>query len=69
LAVRDFSDAFLDAYIEEAGDKILASVGCYQLEGLGSHLFESLDGDYFSTLGMPLLQLLQALREHGGLVT
>ncbi|MBT5157685.1 MAG: septum formation inhibitor Maf [Rhodobiaceae bacterium] len=69
LAVRDFSDAFLDAYIEEAGDKILASVGCYQLEGLGSHLFESLDGDYFSTLGMPLLPLLQALREHGGLVT
>jgi septum formation protein len=67
LAVRDFSDAFLDAYLEQAGESILASVGCYQLEGLGSHLFDSLDGDYFSTLGLPLLPLLQALRDHGGL--
>jgi septum formation protein len=67
LAVRDFSDAFLDAYLEQAGESILASVGCYQLEGLGSHLFDSLDGDYFSTLGLPLLPLLQALRDHGSL--
>jgi septum formation protein len=67
LVVRDFSDAFLDAYLEQAGESILASVGCYQLEGLGSHLFDSLDGDYFSTLGLPLLPLLQALRDHGGL--
>jgi septum formation protein len=67
LEVRDFSDAFLDAYLEQAGESILASVGCYQLEGLGSHLFDSLDGDYFSTLGLPLLPLLQALRDHGGL--
>jgi len=67
LVVRDFSDAFLDAYLEQAGESILASVGCYQLEGLGSHLFDSLDGDYFSTLGLPLLPLLQALRDHGSL--
>jgi septum formation protein len=69
LEVRDFSDAFLDAYLEQAGESILASVGCYQLEGLGSHLFDSLDGDYFSTLGLPLLPLLQALRDHGGLAS
>lgn len=69
LVVRDFSDAFLDAYLEQAGESILASVGCYQLEGLGSHLFDSLDGDYFSTLGLPLLPLLQALRDHGGLAS
>jgi septum formation protein len=67
LSVRDFSDAFLDAYLEEAGDKILASVGCYQLEGLGAHLFDAIDGDYFSTLGLPLLPLLAALRAYGGL--
>lgn len=68
LHVRDFSDDFLDAYLHEAGDKILASVGCYQLEGLGAHLFEQIDGDYFATLGLPLLPLLQGLRAHGGLV-
>lgn len=68
LAVRNFSDAFLDAYLEEAGETILASVGCYQLEGLGAHLFDTIDGDYFSTLGLPLLPVLQALREHGGLL-
>ena len=67
LSVRDFSDAFLDTYIEEAGDAILASVGCYQLEGLGAHLFDAIEGDYFSTLGLPLLPLLAALRVHGGL--
>jgi len=68
LSVRDFSDAFLEAYLEEAGPRILSSVGCYQLEGLGSHLFEQIDGDYFATLGLPLLPLLAALRAHGGLV-
>ena len=68
LTVRDFSDSFLDAYLEEAGDAIFASVGCYQLEGLGSQLFSAIEGDYFSTLGLPLLPLLAALRQHGGLV-
>lgn len=68
LNVRDFSDAFLEAYLEEAGPRILSSVGCYQLEGLGAHLFEQIDGDYFATLGLPLLPLLAALRAHGGLV-
>lgn len=68
LTMRDFSDAFLDADLDEAGDAILASVGCYQLEGLGAHLFSQIDGDYFATLGLPLLPLLDGLREHGGLV-
>lgn len=68
LTMRDFSDVFLDAYLAAAGDTILASVGCYQLEGLGAHLFDRIDGDYFATLGLPLLPLLEALRRHGGLV-
>ena len=68
LTMRDFSDAFLDAYLAAAGDAILSSVGCYQLEGLGAHLFSEIDGDYFSILGLPLLPLLQGLRAHGGLV-
>ena len=65
--MRDFSDDFLQAYLDEAGPQILNSVGCYQLEGLGAHLFTHIDGDYFATLGLPLLPLLQALRVHGGL--
>lgn len=67
LTMRDFSDDFLQAYLDEAGPQILNSVGCYQLEGLGAHLFTHIDGDYFATLGLPLLPLLQALRVHGGL--
>lgn len=67
LTMRDFSDAFLDLYLAEAGAAILASVGCYQLEGLGAHLFSHIDGDYFATLGLPLLPLLDGLRAHGGL--
>ena len=67
LSMRDFSGAFLDSYLEAAGEAVLASVGAYQLEGLGAHLFDAIDGDYFAILGMPLLPLLQALRVHGGL--
>lgn len=67
LTVRDFSDEFLARYLREAGDAILSSVGCYQLEGLGAQLFERIDGDYFAVLGLPLLPLLAALRAHGGL--
>jgi septum formation protein len=68
LTMRDFSDDFLDAYLAQAGEQILSSVGCYQLEGLGAHLFSHIDGDYFSILGLPLLPLLDGLRAHGGLV-
>lgn len=65
LTMRDFSDAFLDDYLAQAGEAILASVGCYQLEGLGVTLFERIEGDYFTILGLPLLSLLAALREQG----
>lgn len=67
LTMRDFSDDFLDEYLAAAGEAILASVGAYQLEGLGAHLFEAIDGDYFAILGLPLLPLLGALRQYGGL--
>ncbi|MDQ0396054.1 Maf family protein [Labrys monachus] len=65
LAMRDFSDAFLDAYLERAGEAILSSVGCYHLEGLGVTLFDAIDGDYFTILGLPLLALLADLRRNG----
>ena len=68
LTMRDFSAHFLDAYLAQAGEAILSSVGCYQLEGLGVHLFADIDGDYFSILGLPLLPLLGGLRAHGGLL-
>ncbi len=64
LAMRSFSDAFLDAYLAAAGDAALASVGAYQLEGIGAQLFSRIDGDYFGILGLPLLPLLDFLRQH-----
>lgn len=65
LKMRAFSDAFLDDYLARAGDNVLRSVGAYQLEGPGAQLFERVEGDYFSVLGLPLLPLLAFLREHG----
>lgn len=65
LKMRAFSDAFLDDYLERVGTAALASVGAYQLEGYGAHLFERVEGDFFSVLGLPLLPLLAFLREHG----
>jgi septum formation protein len=65
LTMRNFSEAFLDSYLDAAGDDILSSVGGYQLEGLGAQLFESVEGDYFSILGLPLLAVLAFLRTHG----
>ena len=62
LTMRAFSDEFLEAYLLEAGDDVLKSVGCYQLEGPGVQLFEAVDGDYFAILGLPLVPLLGALR-------
>ncbi|MBS0253175.1 MAG: septum formation protein Maf [Proteobacteria bacterium] len=63
MTVRDFSDEFLGAYLERMGEKALASVGCYELEGTGVQLFERIEGDYFTILGIPLLPLLQRLRD------
>ena len=65
LTMQAFSDAFLDGYVARAGESVLTSVGAYQLEGLGAQLFERVEGDYFSILGLPLLPLLAFLREHG----
>ncbi len=65
LYMRSFSDEFLSAYLATAGDEVLASVGAYQLEGLGAQLFARIEGDYFTILGLPLLPLLEFLRGHG----
>lgn len=62
LTMRDFSDRFIDTYLDAIGDDALLSVGAYQLEGRGAHLFERVDGDFFSILGLPLLPLLAFLR-------
>ncbi|QCI69180.1 Maf family protein [Phreatobacter stygius] len=63
MHVRKFSDGFLEAYLADMGDEVLKSVGCYQFEGLGIQLFDRVEGDYFTILGMPLLPLLAALRK------
>jgi septum formation protein len=65
LTMRKFSDEFLDNYIEIAGEVALTSVGAYQLEGFGAQLFERIEGDYFTVLGLPLLPLLAFLRRDG----
>lgn len=65
LTMRPFTDAFLDEYLDRAGDDVLHSVGAYQLEGLGAQLFSRVQGDYFTILGMPLLPLLDFVRNHG----
>ncbi|MGH6931589.1 MAG: Maf family protein [Dongiaceae bacterium] len=65
LTMRDFSELFLDQYLSNAGGAVLGSVGAYQFEGLGIQLFRRVDGDYFTILGLPLLPLLDFLREQG----
>lgn len=65
MIVRDFSDAFLEAYIEAEGEALLHCVGSYRLEGMGAQLFEKVDGDYFTVLGMPLWLVLDRLRDAG----
>ncbi|OJJ09534.1 septum formation inhibitor Maf [Alphaproteobacteria bacterium AO1-B] len=65
LTMRTLSPAFVGHYLAEAGDDVLSSVGAYQLEGLGLQLFEKIDGDYFTILGLPMLPLLAQLREFG----
>lgn len=68
LTMRPFTDAFLDDYVAQAGEALLGSVGAYQLEGLGAQLFAKVEGDYFTVLGLPLLELLGFLRARKVLV-
>ena len=69
LFMRNFSDEFLENYLDQAGDAILSSVGCYFLEGAGVQLFTRVQGDYFTVLGFPLLEVLEYLRTKGAIVT
>jgi septum formation protein len=68
LAMRPLSPDFIDVYLDAAGARALTSVGAYQLEGLGAHLFARVEGDYFTVLGLPLLAVLAFLREHNVVV-
>jgi septum formation protein len=68
LTMRQLDDAFLDAYLEAVGDVALTSAGAYQIEGLGAHLFEKIEGDHWTILGLPLLELLSTLRREGALL-
>lgn len=65
MRMRDFSEEFLDYYLSLEGKGVLASVGVYRLEGPGAQLFEAVEGDYFTVLGLPLWPVLEALREAG----
>ncbi len=67
MTMRHLSDQYLDDYLARTGEKICRSVGCYEIEGPGIQLFERMEGDYFSIVGLPLLAVLQGLREWGGL--
>jgi len=62
MTMRRFGEAEIDVYLGEAGEAVTSSVGAYQLEGLGVHLFERIEGDHFTILGLPLLPLLAFLR-------
>ena len=65
LKMRNFSDTFLDDYLQANGERTYQSVGGYQVEGAGIQLFESIEGDHFTILGLPLLNLLEFLRSTG----
>ena len=65
LTMRRLGEAFLAGYIAAEGNAVLSSVGAYRIEGRGAQLFTRIEGDHFTILGLPLIELLQFLREHG----
>jgi septum formation protein len=65
LTMREFSETFLTDYLREVGQDVTTSVGGYKLEGRGAQLFDRIEGDYFTILGLPLLPLLDFLRRKG----
>lgn len=65
LTMRAFSGAFLDGYLARSGERLLATAGAYEIEGLGIQLFDRVEGDYFTIIGLPLLPLLAELRARG----
>lgn len=69
MQMRQFSDTFLDAYLHEEGESLLACVGSYRLEGMGAQLFDSVDGDHFTVLGLPLWPVMAELRRAGVILT
>jgi septum formation protein len=69
LAMRPFSEAFLAQYLAEVGDRVRHTVGAYEIEGPGIQLFERIEGDTFTIIGLPLLPLLAELRVRGAIVT
>jgi len=68
LGMRDFSDAFLDSYLEREGEVLTTTVGAYRVEGPGLQLFDRIDGEHAAIVGLPLLPLLGFLRQHGVLM-
>jgi septum formation protein len=69
MVMRDLSAEFLEDYLAQEGESLLSSVGCYRFEGRGAQLFDRVDGDYFSVLGLPLLPVLAQLRKEGVLAS
>jgi len=67
LKARNFSDGFIDGYLKSEGQSILKTVGAYKFEGMGAQLFDHVEGDFFSILGLSLLPLLAQLRRAGAL--
>jgi septum formation protein len=65
LTMLPLSERVIDRYLRRAGQAVCSSVGAYQLEGLGVHLFSRIEGDFFTVLGLPLLPLLSFLSDHG----